>query len=245
MKVSKIGLVAVAIAAFVATAAAYDVKAPAKGGKIKGKVTFTGDKGKVNKQLKVEKDPDMCGENMADPDVIVGDGDGLADVVVYLKKVDAGKDFPDSMKKCEVDNSKCSFAPHVAFVMKGGEVTFKNSDSKLHNIKAVSPNYNFNEGVDAGKSMSKKCERGPEEVKLSCSVHPWMSGQLWVVTHPYYAATNNKGEYEISDVPAGKYQLVVKHGKLGLADGVDKKGVDVEVKEGADTAMDFKYSKAD
>jgi plastocyanin len=246
VKVTKLGVLAVAasIAALVATATAYDVK-PGKGGKIKGKALFKADKSKANKPLKVEKDPDMCGESTPDPDLIVGEGDGLADVVVWIKKIDAGKDWPASMKKCEIDNTHCSFAPHVAFVMKGGEVTFKNSDSKLHNIKAVSADYNFNDGVDAGKTMTKKCDRGNnEEVKLSCSIHPWMSGQLIVVTHPYYVATNAKGEYELDDVPAGKYTLMVKHAKLGRPAGADK-GVEIEVKEGADATKDFEFTKAD
>lgn len=230
------------IAAFgivASTVGAYEVK-PGKGGTIKGKVLFKGDAAKANVKKKVDKDPDMCGNEITEPDILVGEGGGLQDAAVYLKKCDSGKEFPASMKKCVVDNSHCAFVPHVSFVMVGGEAVFKNTDTKLHNVKAVSPTLNFNEGIDAQKELVKKCDKA-DEVQLSCSVHPWMSGALWVVKHPYYVATDAKGEYALTDVPPGKYTLLCKHLKLGKPAGAEK-GVEVEVKEGADTSKDFEYS---
>jgi len=229
--------VAALVAGLVANATAYDVK-PGKGGTIKGKAVFKGDAGKANQKIKPDKDTDMCPEH-TDAPTMVGEGGALANAVIYLKKIDAGKDWPESMKKCEIDNSKCQFAPNVSFVMKGGEIVFKNSDPKLHNIKATSTNYNFNEGVEGGKTLTKKADK-KDTVNLACSVHPWMNGTLWVVDHPYYVATNDKGEYTLSDVPAGKYTVVAKHAKFKAKEA---KGADVEVKEGADASLDFEFGE--
>ena len=234
---------AASVAAFVASASAYDVK-PGKGGSIKGKVLFKGDASKANAKIKPDKDAETCAEHCA-PDFTVGDGGGLANAVVYLKDKDvkSGKDFPDAMKKATVDQVKCVYTGHVTFVMKGGEVAFRNSDKVLHNIKATSSDYNFNEGVEAGKDLVKKFDK-PGEIKLACSIHAWMSGSVWVVPHPYYTATNDKGEFELTDIPAGKYTVLVKHGKLGKPAGAEK-GIELEVKEGADATHDFEYTKAD
>jgi plastocyanin len=227
--------VAVALTAGVV---AYDVKPSTKGGKIKGRVHYKGDSSKANQMVKPDKDTTVCSEH-TNPELESKDG-GLKNCTVYLKKIDAGKAWPDSMKKALIDNAKCVFMGNVTFVMKGGEVEFKNSDTVLHNVKASSANYNFNEGIEAGASLKKKCDK-KDEVKISCSVHPWMSGTLWVVDHPYYVATNDRGEFELSDVPPGKYTLMAKHGKLGKPNKAEK-GIAVEVKEGGEVSQDFEFN---
>jgi len=42
---------------------------------------------------------------------------------------------------------------------------------------------------------------------LLCNVHPEMSGYVVVVATPYLAVTNKEGEFEIKNVPDGKYTL--------------------------------------
>ena len=42
---------------------------------------------------------------------------------------------------------------------------------------------------------------------LLCNVHPEMSGYVVVATTPYFAVTDKDGNYEIKNVPAGKYTL--------------------------------------
>ena len=42
---------------------------------------------------------------------------------------------------------------------------------------------------------------------MLCNVHPEMAGYVVVVPTPYFATTNNQGEFEIKDVPPGSYTL--------------------------------------
>ncbi len=49
----------------------------------------------------------------------------------------------------------------------------------------------------------------PGIYELLCSPHPWERGFRVVVPHPYYAKTNEKGEFEIDNVPAGTYEVTV------------------------------------
>ncbi len=64
---------------------------------------------------------------------------------------------------------------------------------------------------------------------IQCTIHKWMNCWVRVFDHPYFAVTNEKGEFVIKDAPAGKFRLVVwqesvgwvvnengKSGKLGI-----------------------------
>jgi len=42
-----------------------------------------------------------------------------------------------------------------------------------------------------------------------------MGGYLFVFAHPYFAVTDQHGNFEIKDAPAGKYRLIVWHERTG------------------------------
>ena len=44
---------------------------------------------------------------------------------------------------------------------------------------------------------------------VTCDVHPWMKGYIWVADHPYYTLSDSTGAFSLSDVPPGKYKLVL------------------------------------
>ena len=43
-----------------------------------------------------------------------------------------------------------------------------------------------------------------------------MSAEMMVVTHPYYAVTDESGRFELTDVPPGQYQIVAWHEGWGV-----------------------------
>ena len=51
----------------------------------------------------------------------------------------------------------------------------------------------------------------PGVVPLLCNVHPEMEAFLVVSPTPYFAETDDHGNYTIKDVPDGNYRLVVWH----------------------------------
>jgi hypothetical protein len=65
---------------------------------------------------------------------------------------------------------------------------------------------------------------------LLCNVHPEMNGYIVVAPTPYFALTDKSGNYEIKNVPPGKYTL-----KTWSEEGKVTTQV-VEVGEGATTA---------
>jgi plastocyanin len=211
-------------------ASAGDVKL----GTLKGKIIFKGNKPEKNFKDTTEKDPSSCGKDREVEKLVVAEDGGVKDVVVYAKE---GKgDFDPKFMKVDLDQKKCMFHGHVTFVAAGGEVVFKNSDEVAHNAKfSSSDNGTFNEQIGPGKEIPKKFPK-PEIINLECSAHTWMSGLIVVMAHPYYTASNEKGEYELK-LPVGKQKIMVYQQILGK---LEKKGTDVDVKEG-DNKQDFEF----
>ena len=131
-------------------------------------------------------------------------------VAVYVdvipdKKFDAPKDH------IVVDQRKMSFTPHVVAVQQGTSVDFLNSDPVGHNV--YWPSISGNKKLAHNLGTWPKGEKKPFQfndlgvASLLCNVHPEMSGYVVVVPTPYFAVTDKDGNFEIKNVPAGKYTL--------------------------------------
>jgi plastocyanin len=120
-------------------------------------------------------------------------------------KFDAPKDH------VTVDQAKMTFVPHVVAVQQGTTVEFLNSDSVGHNV--YWPSISGNKKLSHNLGTWPKGERKPFQfndvgvASLLCNVHPEMSGYVVVVPTPYFAVTDKDGNFEIKNVPAGKYTL--------------------------------------
>jgi plastocyanin len=130
--------------------------------------------------------------------------------VVYVEAV-AGKTFPPPAENVIIDQKGLLFQPHVAAVPVGATVEFLNSDKVAHNIfwPAISGNKKLTHNLGTWPKGEKKSFQFNDlgVASLLCNVHPEMSGYVVVVATPYFAVTDNDGNYEIKNVPAGKYTL--------------------------------------
>jgi hypothetical protein len=64
-----------------------------------------------------------------------------------------------------------------------------------------------------------------------------MNGWVRIFDHPYYATTDADGKFEIKNVPAGKWKMVVWHEAKGFLNGREGRlGMPVDV-SGATTEM--------
>lgn len=166
-----------------------------------------------------------------------GDG-GLADVFVYLKKVDGA--VPAPTKPVMLDQKACEYVPYVAGLQVGQQLLIRNSDPVLHNVHATPKvNKEFNLAQMAGgKDIARTMDQPEVLVRFKCDVHPWMFAYVGVLPHPYFAVTDKDGNYKISGVPAGKYSLVAFHRK---AHGTEDKAVVKEITV-ADAAVSENFS---
>ena len=50
---------------------------------------------------------------------------------------------------------------------------------------------------------AKKLMAQPEVMlRFKCDVHPWMSGWLGILPHPFFAVTTEAGTYSLTNLPA-------------------------------------------
>lgn len=234
------GAVALALAPS-AEAAKYKVEAVKDGGSIKGQVMLGGAKTDT-KSYTISKNPEVCGSGNRDVAFVRANGKALLDAVVYLDKVKAGKAFPSGTKKITMDQQKCLFAPYLSVMQNGGELEAVNSDPVLHNIhtyeligRARRTVMNVSQ-PEKGNIVKKKIKlRKGVGMKVECDAHDFMHAYVFVAKNPYYSVVDKNGNFEIKDVPPGKYTIKVFHGLLG-----QKKG-SVTVKAGGAATMNLSY----
>lgn len=134
--------------------------------------------------------------------------------VVYVDTI-AGKTFPAPANKPVMDQKGLVFSPHIMPVQLGTTVEFLNSDTVAHNV--------FWPSIGGDKKLTKNLGTWPKGEKkaytfdkagvvpLLCNVHPDMGAYIIVSPTPYFAETDDAGNYKIKDVPDGSYTLAVWH----------------------------------
>jgi hypothetical protein len=229
--------------------------ARAQWGTIKGQVTYTGVftplKNLVNKDDGAVKDSAVCAaHNVPDESLVVDPAtQGVANVVVWLAKKPA-KIHPDLVKPAkplvDFDQKGCKFIPHILLVRTDQKVRVLSDDAIAHNthtypIKNKGENFIVaaNDRVGVEVPSVKLEERLPIQVK--CDIHAWMQAYWVILDHPYAAVTNEKGEFEIANVPQGEQTFVVWQEKAGY---INKKLV-INVKSGENTVPPIKVTAAD
>jgi len=204
------------------TAPATTAAAPAGGtGSIAGKVSFTGTVPPAEK-VKTSADPKcaaMHKEGLEKQAIAVKDG-GLAHAFVYLKSGVTGT-YPPPATAAVLDQQGCTYHPHVIGVQVNQDITIRNSDDTLHNIHPrPTVNTEFNIGqARKGMEATRKFDKEEVMIPVGCDVHPWMRSYISVLSHPFFAVTNEDGTYEIKNVPPGEYEVEVFHEKLKTQTG--------------------------
>lgn len=238
MKVFSILSVA-AIAALAIGAARATTPSPVEG-VAKGKVTFDGKKPEVKPLTITEEQAKGCcppGKHVdsKDPTLLIGAGDGIANVVVTVE-VEGAKATPG--EPMHVDQKECVFEPHVQVVPVGGKVVFLNSDQVSHNVHTyASKNDSMNKTIAPGGKEEQTLAKG-EKIEIKCDIHPWMSSWIFVTDTPHYAITKEDGSFEIKGLKPGTYKAELWHEKLGKGKG------EIVVKEdGTSDMVEFKMGE--
>ena len=131
-------------------------------------------------------------------------------IAVYVDAI-PDKKFDAPIAKPVVDQTKMTFVPHVIVVQVGTTVEFLNSDPVGHNVywPSISGNKKLSHNLGTWPKGEKKGFQFNDVgvASLLCNVHPEMSGYVVVAPTPYFAVTDKSGNYEIKNVPPGKYTL--------------------------------------
>jgi plastocyanin len=206
------------------------------GGTIRGMVRFAGTAFEP-KKLPVTVDHSVCGKEKDAEDIVLSPEKGVRNVVVSLQSPPPGAKWPVALPIVQMDQEQCVFVPRVVVVPAGGTVEFLNTDRLLHNLHSDSAgNPKFNRTQPRGRTIPIALKE-PEIIRVDCDLHPWMRAWVVVADHPFYAVTNDQGEFVLDNVPPGEYTLQLWQESLGT---VTK---DVTVREEAITIVTAEMSK--
>ena len=227
---NKFGVVLAACAGVALSMTVGASLASAAGGTISGTVKYDGTP-PVPRKVEVTKDKDVCALHPHfEEDLLVDSSGGIANAVVIVKGAQ-GDMKPGDVK---FEQKGCDYVPHVLAFPAGSTVDIINADGILHNIHTYSTkNPPFNMAQPKFKKVIQRKVDQPEVIKITCDAHGWMHA-WWVATDtPYFAVTDDKGNYSIAGVPPGDYQVEVWQEKLGTEDQK------IEVKDGATANGNF------
>jgi hypothetical protein len=227
MKTSYVYKLSAAIAALIFLSAAMVSLAPkvsaAAGGAITGTVKYSGTAPHM-KGIDMSKDPVCVKAHAGNPahleNIVVGDGGGLENVVIYISEgLPANAPTVAPAKKPTYDQKGCMYTPHVLALNPGEEFQVTTSDPTTHTIHplpaAGSGNIGWNKSQPPGAPPIVTSWKSVEvSIPVKCNIHPWMHGYHAVVKGPF-GQTDEKGAYKIENVPAGSYTLTAWQEELG------------------------------
>lgn len=221
-------------------------------GTIKGQVVWDGGAIPEPKVLNITKDQEHClgkGPILSEEWVINKNNKGIRWTFVWLAPEPGGaaplpihptlKDIPN--KEVEMDQPRCAFVPHSLAMREGQVLVAKNSADIQHNVHWSGINQLKNPGgnniIPAGgafKIEGLKADKLP--LSFECNIHPWMKARVGVFDHPYFAVTDENGNFEIKLAPAGEYRLKVYHDAVGWRGGAaGRNGEKITIKGGGVT----------
>ena len=200
----------------------------------------------------------LAGVLVALPRVVLGAEGGRGVGIVKGTITNGGKPAPDAVvsiegvpaeqvkarlsgskpKKAVMDQRDTKFVPQVLPVLVGTTVEFPNHDTTWHNVYSKGGAKDFDLGLYAsGKTRSTTFEK-PGVARILCNVHPNMEAFIVVKEHPYFSATDKRGNFRVDGVPLGKYRMHVWHPQLGTRES----GVEL-VREGQVLEINFDLKK--
>ena len=211
----------------------------APGGRISGHVTLDG---KPPAEKRLPLDPN-CGALFEVPPTtkfyVVNKDKGLQDVFIVVSKGLLKQRWPTPPQPALLNFEKCFFDPYISAVRTGQSISVKNHDNVLHNLHVTSDrNPEVNYALMPKSSLDLTLKEPELFVRFKCDVHPWEFAYVSVVEHPFFAVTDEQGNFTIAGLPPGDYELEARHRKAGLL----KKKVTVRADESS--TANFKFQLA-
>lgn len=141
----------------------------------------------------------------------------VSDAIVAVERIPAAVEsslaaLPRSVPRLAQKNQ--TFAPRVLAVAVGTTVDFPNLDPIFHNVFSVSPGRRFDLGkYPRGHSRSVVFNR-TGLVEVYCDIHADMAAFVLVLPNHAFAQADERGNFELPDLPAGDYGLRLWHPDL-------------------------------
>ena len=184
---------------------------------IGGKVTVEGVT-VVAKTINMASEPG-CAKMYSTPlkyeDVVIGQGEALENVVVYIS-AGAPDETSAPSQPVQVIQKGCRFAPHIVAMQAGQTFEMVNQDSTAHNVHPLAVNNReWNKAEPPGAAPLSDSFARPGFISVKCNIHPWMHAYFAVLKTSHYAVTGDNGSFSLNNLPPGKYTITAWHETLG------------------------------
>ncbi len=194
------------------------------------------------RQVLITKDEHVCGSGNREIKEVEVTAEGkLRQTVVHLLGELPAEGAPATAETRKLLQEGCRFQPYLTWVPKGGKLEIVNGDDVAHNIHAYEiigrsrrDVLNFAQPKKGDVQTKAIKPRRGEAIQLTCDVHDFMSGWIFVPPNPW-AVVAPDGTFELTGVPAGKRTVRVYHPILGTQEQ------QVELAAGGEARADFVF----
>jgi len=218
---------------------------------VKGSIVYPAGKAvPERKKLDITQDKAHClkdGDILDETLIVNPKNKGIKNIVVWLRPdnmdpkgsaIPKANIHPDDAKRkpadVVIDQPCCMFVKRITIARVGDTIIAKNSAPIPHNFFWDSGN-NGAHNITVPKmdkwEMPEALKKENPPIQYKCTIHGWMTGYVRVFDHPYYAVTDENGNFELKNAPAGKWRMVVWQEKVGFLGGKDGRfGTQIEIK---------------
>jgi hypothetical protein len=154
-----------------------------------------------------------------DLQVLFADDDGNPIVDAVIEVVTPSVPIPDDWNNMYVmDQVDKEFMDNVVIMVKGGFLSFPNSDDIQHHVYSFSDNNTFEIPLFSGNNADPVIFDLPGVSVVGCNIHDWMLGYVYVGDTHLMALSNNDGVATINDMDAGEYTFKIWHERARRGD---------------------------
>lgn len=183
---------------------------PAQAGEIRGRIVVAST---LTKKRVLIPDYEMRGIAVASQSQEHVRDEEYSRLAVYLEAASAN---PPEEASANLLQRNRGFHPEVVVVPVGSAVSFPNGDPIFHNVFSLSRVKPFDLGYyPEGETRTVKFDQ-VGVVQVYCHLHPDMSAAILVVPNSWFAQPGPEGTFLFSELPAGKYDVVVWHKAAGF-----------------------------
>jgi len=178
-------------------------------------------------------------------DFTVSENSGLKDTVIAIQGVKKGKPLPTKMQTFNID--RCHSNQYVIGVRNGENILVENKDPIRHEIATYEINsasyvkQKSNKAIlrETSQIRSAFVSHETEEFLIKCNLHPFLQTRGFMVDNPYYAISDEEGNFMLEDVPPGTYQILAWHPFIPTQKGT------ITIAEGKVSQINFVFNGTD
>jgi len=154
-------------------------------------------------------------------------------VVIYAEPIGPSAKRDNPTRAVTIRRVADAFSPSFAVVSVDQTIHFRDDGDLFHRIFSYSEPNAFDLGVVGGGEFKSVVFHHPGLVRFYCSFHSWERGAIFVAPSPYFDTARPSGEYELVDVPPGRYRIET------WSESLSGSSLDVTVQPGSSTSIEL------